>query len=314
MVNTPIEWVDAALDSKERKILTSEQLKIPGLQMFGQHNATHAISALNLHYHKDCFEMVYIVQGNVRFSVNNKLYPLSGGDLFVTFPNEIHDTGSFPMSLHQMYWFQLNVNAPDGLLFMAEPAAQFLRDHLYNLTSRVIKMDADEAAPILSSVFQYFRSGTQIGIVQGAQLLGYFLLRMLEQSESTAFRITPDIGRAMDYIMEHIEDPLTMEELAQEALLSVSRFKQKFKAEIGSSPRSFINFHKVELAKRLLLEGRSVTDVAMELNFSSSNYFSSVFRRYTYFSPSQYLLSMETSGQLSSESENRPHEEKADDT
>ena len=45
----------------------------------------------------------------------------------------------------------------------------------------------------------------------------------------------------------------------------------------------------VELARQLLLEGRSVTDVAMELGFSSSNYFSSVFRRYTAMSPTQYL-------------------------
>ena len=59
--------------------------------------------------------------------------------------------------------------------------------------------------------------------------------------------------------------------------------------EVGISPRNFINFHKVEAAKGLLLEGHSVTDTAMALNFSSSNYFSNVFRRYTSFSPSQYL-------------------------
>lgn len=33
-----------------------------------------------------------------------------------------------------------------------------------------------------------------------------------------------------------------------------------------------------------------MTQVAMDLGFSSSNYFSSVFRRYTSYSPSQYML------------------------
>lgn len=299
MAQAPIEWMDSPIETKERKIMTRDQLGVPGLRMIGHHSTAHAISALDLHYHKDCFELTYVVQGNVRFSVDGRMYPLSGGDLFITLPDEVHDTGSAPMSLHQMYWFQINLNHPDGFLFMAEPAVQLLREHLYQLPARVIKMDADQATSIMSDAFRYFRSGTELGQIQGAQLLGLFLLQAVERADLTSFRITPDIGRTMDYILEHIQDELPMEELAQVALLSVSRFKQKFKLEIGTSPRNFINFHKVEAAKRLLLEGRSVTDVAMELNFSSSNYFSSVFRRYTSFSPSQYLVYMAGANRIS---------------
>ena len=303
MGQRPIEWMDSAIDTKERKILTSDQLGVPGLRMIGHHSTAHAISALDLHYHKDCFELTYVVQGNVRFSVDGRMYPLSGGDLFITLPDEVHDTGSAPMSLHQMYWFQMDLNHPDGFLFMAEPAVALLRERLYHLPTRVVKMEADQAASIMSSVFQYFRGGTQLGKIQGAQLLGFFLLQAVEQADLTSFRITPDIGRTTDYILAHIQDELPMELLAQVALLSVSRFKQKFKTEIGTSPRNFINFHKVEAAKRLLLEGHSVTDVAMELNFSSSNYFSSVFRRSTSFSPSQYLVYMADANHLSPDNE-----------
>lgn len=172
---------------------------------------------------------------------------------------------------------------------MDQTAVQLLREHLSQLSSRIIKLNAEEANDILSKVFRYFRSSSMLNHIQGAQLLGFFLLQLVEYSELNMFHLTPDISRATDYIMDHIREALTIEDLAQVAILSVSRFKQKFKTEMGTSPRSFINFHKVELAKQLLLEGHSVTDVAMELSFSSSNYFSSVFRRYTYFSPSEYL-------------------------
>lgn len=80
-----------------------------------------------------------------------------------------------------------------------------------------------------------------------------------------------------------------MEELAQVALLSVSRFKQKFKDQMGTSPRNFINYNKIEAAKHKLQENGNVTQTAMELGFSSSNYFSSVFRRFTSTSPTDYL-------------------------
>lgn len=299
MSNRPIEWVDTAIDSKERQILTSEQLHVPGIRMFGHHNAIRAISPLQLHYHKDCFELTYIVQGNIRFSVGGKVYPISGGDLYLTFPDEVHDTGSFPMSLHQMYWFQINLDDPEGFLYMDQTAVQLLREHLSQLSSRIIKLNAEEANDILSKVFRYFRSSSMLNHIQGAQLLGFFLLQLVEYSELNMFHLTPDISRATDYIMDHIREALTIEDLAQVAILSVSRFKQKFKTEMGTSPRSFINFHKVELAKQLLLEGHSVTDVAMELSFSSSNYFSSVFRRYTYFSPSEYLQRMANAKSIS---------------
>lgn len=189
-----------------------------------------------------------------------------------------------------MYWFQLEADDPAHFLFMEESAARALLEQLKQLPAWVVQLDADQATGMLTAIFRYINSGNPIQVRQGAQLLGFFLYWVAECAASTSFRITPDIGRATDYILEHIQEELSMEELAHISLLSVSRFKQKFKLELGISPRNSINLRKVELAKRLLQEGHSVTQVAMDLGFSSSNYFSSVFRRYTSFSPSQYLL------------------------
>lgn len=290
MDTPPIEWVDAPIDTKERKIVTGEQAGIPGLRMMGHHNTSKAIPALTYHYHKDAFELTFFVQGHVRFRAGDHVYSLTGGDLFVVPPNQPHDTGSVPLSLHQMYWFQLESRDPAHFLFMEESAARALLEQLRQLPAWVVQLDTDQATGMLTAIFRYVSSGNPIQVRQGAQLLGFFLYWIVECAAGTSFRITPDIGRATDYILEHIQEELSMEELAHISLLSVSRFKQKFKLELGISPRNFINLRKVELAKRLLQEGHSVTQVAMDLGFSSSNYFSSVFRRYTSYSPSQYLL------------------------
>ncbi len=100
MDTPPIEWVDAPIDTKERKIVTGEQVGIPGLRMMGHHNTSKAIPALTYHYHKDAFEIMFFVQGHVRFRAGARSYSLAGGDLFVVPPNEPHDTGSVPLSLH----------------------------------------------------------------------------------------------------------------------------------------------------------------------------------------------------------------------
>ena len=58
---------------------------------------------------------------------------------------------------------------------------------------------------------------------------------------------------------------------------------------MGISPRLYINQKKIECAKKLLSEGFSITEVAMHLNFVSSSYFSSVFKKYTNCTPSEYI-------------------------
>ena len=288
MERKPIEWYDIFEITRERKVYTQREHGIPGLRMYGYHNTNRAIAALDKHYHKDSFEFTYIVQGHLRFCVDGHSYSLSGSDMFVTFPDEIHDTGNIPMSLHQMYWFQLEVNDPKGFLYLEPAMAEELIRRLKALPARVVKMRED-TAQLLEQIFANIAGGTDLGRIQAAQQLVVLLCQILKDAQAPAFRITPDIGRATAYILEHLQEELTMEELAKVALLSVSRFKQKFKIQLGTNPRSFINYHKIEAAKKLLLDGQSVTDTAMELSFSSSNYFSAVFRRYTSLSPTEYV-------------------------
>lgn len=284
-----IEWYDKPVISKEKKVYTDSQYNIPGLRMIGIHNASHATASLEPHYHKNCFEFTYIVHGNVRFSVNDTSYPLSGGDIYVTHPDEIHDTGKVPLSLHHMYWFQLDASNPENLLYLNHDAAETILHRLFALKTRVIKLDNRWAEMMFAQIIDGIESGTELGNIRAAQLISVLLCEIIENAESPSFKITPDIGRATEFILQHIDEDIPLEKLASISLLSVSHFKQKFKSEMGTSPRSFINFHKIEMAKELLAEGTGVTDTAMKLSFSSSNYFSGVFKRYTMMSPTEYI-------------------------
>lgn len=289
MTENAIAWYDHFEYSKERKVYTYHEHGIPSLRMIGYHNTSHALASLSTHYHKDCFEFTYIVKGNLQFTVNDTNYHLSGGDMFMTFPDEVHSTGDLPMSLHQIYWFQLDISDPQHFLFLEPTVAQKVIDHLLALPCRVFEMKETMAA-LLSSVFSNVSSGAELDRIQAGISLGNLLCHIFKQANNPVFRITPDIGRTTEYILDRIYEEIDMEELAKVSMLSVSRFKQKFKDQMGTSPRNFINFHKIEAAKRMLESGYSATDTAMELSFSSSNYFSAVFRRYTSLSPTEYIM------------------------
>ena len=80
-----------------------------------------------------------------------------------------------------------------------------------------------------------------------------------------------------------------LREAALVAGLSLPRFKARFKNEVGIPPAEYLQRYRIERAEHGLANStRSVTEIAFELGFCSSQYFATVFRRYTRLSPTQY--------------------------
>lgn len=281
-----IESKDEYLHSKHVHILTNEQTLIPSVITFGKQTRTNATESLPAHFHKNCFEIVYISTGSAIFSVNNTNYKLSGGDVFITTPNQIHSTNSLPISVCEMYWFQLKADS-ENLLFLNSMAAKELLSRLSLFDQPQIHTEHKEIYPLIKSAFDLCVTGKNPALA--GQYLTLLLYKLIDYQEKTTFKLTPDIGRVIDYIMEHITDDLDLDKLAQISHLSISQFKHKFKNQVGFSPRQFINYEKIEYSKTLLLEGKNVTEVASILNFDNSSYFAVVFKRFNMCSPTQFI-------------------------
>ncbi len=285
--NEAFNWIDVYSNTKSRTILTQKELQVPGLEMIGHYSRFQATESLPLHYHKDSFEITYIVSGYITFSVDGKDYKLSGGDVFITKPNQIHSTNTAPINASEIYWCQLRTKSKQSLLNLNPEASAFLTEKLLSIQHPHISTKAKEMQPLLKSAFDLF---VQVKNQQLAtQYLSLFLHKLIESSEDALFKLTPDIGRAVDYILNNVEDKITLEELAIVSFLSISQFKQKFKNQIGISPRHFINLQKIDYSKHLLLERKNVTEVAFELNFESTSYFTVVFKKFNSCTPKQYI-------------------------
>jgi hypothetical protein len=72
------------------------------------------------------------------------------------------------------------------------------------------------------------------------------------------------------------------------------KLNQQCLESLGSSLSQFWLRERIRIAReRLLDDGATVTDVATELGFSSSQHFATVFRRFTGFTPNRYRLRFE---------------------
>ena len=96
--------------------------------------------------------------------------------------------------------------------------------------------------------------------------------------ETDTKQIDGHIQQAIEFLNQHIDEPLQIRDLAKVSCYSPSRFKIRFREEVGITPAEYINLQKISYAKKMLSNGKSnITDLAYTLGFSSSNYFSSVF-------------------------------------
>jgi AraC-like DNA-binding protein len=95
--------------------------------------------------------------------------------------------------------------------------------------------------------------------------------------------------RARDLLREVREPSLRIDDLAREVQISPFHFIRQFEAVFGVTPHQFRIQTRVDLAKRLLAAGdHSVTDVCMEVGFSSLGSFSALFTRRVGEAPSAY--------------------------
>jgi len=97
------------------------------------------------------------------------------------------------------------------------------------------------------------------------------------------------VRQAMAYLHEHYADPISREDLARHVGLSDDYLTSCFHKELGMTPVAYLNRYRVQQAKQLLTyTHKSITEIALDVGFSSSSYFSRIFRRETGMTPEAY--------------------------
>lgn len=282
-----INWRDEHIISKERIAFTNQELKIPGIRLFATQRIQNAISPLVPHFHENAFEFTLVTKGSMTFYTGGKEYNVPGGSIFVSFPNEVHSTNHVPIAINNIYWFQVEIGNPENFLFLNGETGKRLITELFSIDKHIITTDNKEIRRITEQAFQLCEEGGN-----RLQIAGYILIffqLLLAFSQKPRYHRAPDIERVVVYIREHITEELFLDDLAKTVHLSTSQFKQKFCHIVGVPPRTYINERKVEYAKKLLLEGHSVTDTAMKLGFNNSSYFATVFKKHTMQTPREYV-------------------------
>lgn len=100
---------------------------------------------------------------------------------------------------------------------------------------------------------------------------------------------TSQISAAISYINENIDKNIHLEEVASISNLSISQFSRIFKKETGKTFKDYFISKKIEKAKYYLeVTNKSLNEIASEIGFEDSSYFTKVFKKYEKLCPKYY--------------------------
>ncbi len=281
--------------TKEQKTITRDKHKIKGLGNFAHWTLTSSLPPVPMHYHSNMLEMHCMIKGTRQnqISKDGKItdYTTSSNQAFLTFPFEIHGTGETPRYPCEFYSLQIDLTDPYHLFGLDKRFSFGLYEQLTSLRHHQLVLGSTHIDE-LRSAFNFVSEGTPQSAMVAVQFLTCFLFCLpflTSTQKNKTMVIDPHIKASMDYLNSHMSEKLQLSELADIAGYSLSFFKVKFKKEVGITPAEYISLQKFEAAKKLLTEtNQSITDIAYSLGFSSSGYFSSVFRKLATCTPQDY--------------------------
>ncbi len=104
------------------------------------------------------------------------------------------------------------------------------------------------------------------------------------------------VNQSIDYIMQHLGEEISVEDVAHHCHFSKYYFSRVFKAETGESIYAFLKRLKIEQsAFRLKIEkSKSITEIGFNYRYSPSNY-TSAFKKHYNISPAEFRKVMNTS-------------------
>ena len=97
------------------------------------------------------------------------------------------------------------------------------------------------------------------------------------------------VNYALDYIENHLREPISPSHIALYIGYSRPYFDHCFYAEIGESPASYMRKRRLsEAARQLITSEKTILEIALDFQYQSAEAFSRAFYKAFHFNPSAY--------------------------
>lgn len=248
-----------------------------------------------LHTH-NCFEIMYIRSGAACCRLNDRLYPVTRGDMYIFAPGDRH---AFSIAGELSF---------DNLLFSAdlfspEDTEELQKNRIFTVWSIpgdcpekklsvniAFANELDNAFDELTFECSHQQPGDKI-------LLKALLIRLLcmamRQGNISGKKVEKNnalqLSSLFDFIARHFSEELTLAKLAAAAKVSPNYLNEFMQRNIGQGAMEYLSRYRVEEACNALEHtGKTIAEIAIATGFYDSSHLIRVFRQHIGITPGEY--------------------------
>ena len=273
-----------------------------------QLNQNESWSMSRLHFH-DHFEILLPLTSPGNIFVNDQVYPLERGTLYLIGESTLHRT--MANGLHSRYILHISRKALSELSTSQTDFA-----HLTQMSFRRASLDAEQMTELIE-LFQDLERNRNDGKFGSDLRQTMALLRLLLRiapaldaataGESIRNKDFLRVAPILDYIRDNLAEPLSLDQIASQFYLSKHYLCRIFKSATGFSVMVYIIYSRVLRARQLLQDGVSVQQAGEMSGFSDNSHFIRTFGHLTGVTPGRYAKEHMSSDQIPMRSSRSDH-------
>jgi len=232
-------------------------------------------------------------RGGQRFQIDGRWFSPTGGEMLIIPAGARLGYGDAPITRIDGYdlYIQLDRRTP----FLGNSRYEPIRESLRSLPATLAKAPP-HAVDVLRDMFRRIehRRADPLTLPWVTLRLGWLLIELLDAVRHRSRSVEPNyVDIAEQFMTRRLAEPLTLEQLVEHTGYSRSALVEAFRQRRGVPPMEWFLRMKIDHAARRLADPQtSVSAIAGDLGFSSSQYFATVFKRFMSMTPTAYRIKL----------------------
>ena len=288
--------------------LTGFPLAVRRVRTDSEHTPSHPHDLTEIEHRHDFCELVLVTRGSAMHMLEGNMFPVTAGDVFLLQGRQRHYFYERKnLDLINIMYDPDKIVLPENELrrmpgycamFMLEPT--FRRQHRFASRlhlRRVPLAHVERLVEEMERECDEVKAGHEVALRAKLLELMVYLSRAYVASDTTEAHALLRVGNVIGALENNFAKDWTLDDLLKIAHMSRSNLMRVFRQATGQPPIGYLVRLRIQRAMELLRgTDLSVTEVALEVGFNDSNYFTRSFRKATSQSPRQYRQAGAQSG------------------
>jgi AraC-like DNA-binding protein len=261
-------------------------------------NTTIQLDSLNATT-TDNIRIFYVLEGKFEWVIENRQHILYPGDLAIILPGQSFRGSNDFMDIGTLSWIHIRIDTIDlnkkitlGNWSGLSESESLTISKILHLSNTSVLVNTKEALTVLQTIQQELCQqeigyGTRVNHLIDELLI---LIARRATHQTNLRRDFPHSFMKLEVALrQNLSHQWTVEEMAALIGLGTTAFSEKVKSYTGFSPLNYlINIRISEAIKLLKKKEISVTIIALQTGFYSSQHFSTTFKKLTGYTPGEF--------------------------